>query len=301
MRNASADDVMQFAWIADDGGLDFVGFIDHVVMPWPAADGTPRSIYPPDTEIVEALVAMGFVAAATRRVRLRTTVLVLPQRHPAVVAKQLAAVDLLSDGRLDVGLGVGWLGAEFEALGVPFAERGRRTDEALDVMTRLWTQRDASVDGAFHQFDSMAMEPKPLQRPHPPLWFGGTTPHAFRRLVRWGVGWIAPVGAGVDEVAGAVSKLGRAATEAGRDPASFGVHAALKVGEVSLTEWILDRAGRLISAGATDLMMISGDPPGEPFGVQEHALRRVCEELAPLLRRTFGRSDAELVGEPCQP
>ena len=300
MRDAAADDVRQFARIADDGGLDFVAFIDHVVMPWPAADGTLRSRYAPDTEIIEALVTMGFVAAVTRGVRLRTAVLVLPQRHPAVVAKQLAAVDLLSGGRLDVGVGVGWLGAEFEALGVPFAERGRRTDEALNVMRQLWTLRSASVAGTFHRLDAMAMEPKPLQQPHPPLWFGGTTLPAFRRLVRNGVGWIAPIGAGVEAVQSAVSDLERAATMAGRDPAQFGINAALQVGEGTTDEWIFDRAGQLVSAGVTDLMFLSGDPPGRPFGVQEQALRRVCSEIAPVLRREFSGAAVDPVEEPCQ-
>ena len=300
MTDAVADDVRQFARITDDGGLDFVAFIDHVVMPWPTADGTPRSRYAADTEIIEAIVTMGFVAAATRHVCLRTAVLVLPQRHPAVVAKQLAAVDLLSGCRLDVGVGVGWLGAEFDALGVPFAERGRRTDEALDVMRQLWTLGSASVEGTFYRLDAMAMEPKPLQRPHPPLWFGGTTAPAFRRVVRLGVGWIAPVAAGVDQVRNAVSGLERAATEAGRDPAELKVQAALKVGEETKNERILDRAAEIVAAGATDLMFVSGDPPGGPFGVQEQALRRVCDEVAPVLRREFSGPALDLVDGPWQ-
>ena len=291
MESADAEDVREFARVADAGGLDFVTFIDHVLMPWPAADGTPRSRYPPDAHIIEAVVTMGFVAAATQRVRLRTVVLVLPQRNPAVLAKQLAAVDLLSSGRLEVGLGVGWLGAEFDALGIPFHERGRRTDEALEVMKLLWTERSANFTGSFHRLDGMAMEPKPVQRPHPPLWFGGTETVAFRRMVEWGVGWIAPVRAGIEEVERAVSEIDRAASDVGRDPVAFGVHAVVQMGEGRSTGWIFDRATRLVSAGATDLMFISGDPPsGAPFGAQEKALRRLCDEIAPGLRSKYGVS-----------
>ena len=303
IENPDAGRVREFARVVDGGELDFVTFIDHIVMPWPEADGTPRSPYPADTDIVEAVVAMGFVAAVTRRVRLRTGILVLPQRNPAVLAKQLAAVDLLSGGRLDVGLGVGWVDAEFDALGVPFGERGERTDEALEVMTRLWDEGSASFDGKHYRLDAMAMEPKPTQRPHPPLWFGGTGPATFRRMVRWGVGWIAPIWADVNDLGRALEDIEQAASDVGRDPGEFRVHAAVRIGEGQSTEDIIDQARRLVSAGASDLMFISGDPPsGGPSSPQEKALRRVCEEIAPTLRSLYveRRSDRH-ERSPCQP
>ena len=273
MTDAVADDVRQFARITDDGGLDFVAFIDHVVMPWPTADGTPRSRY-----AGRHRDHRGNRHDGVRRCGYPTCVPPYGCARPAPEAprRRCEAVGSRRPALRLPGSMLGWAsagsGAEFDALGVPFAERGRRTDEALDVMRQLWTLGSASVEGTFYRLDAMAMEPKPLQRPHPPLWFGGTTAPAFRRVVRLGVGWIAPVAAGVDQVRNAVSGLERAATEAGRDPAELKVQAALKVGEETKNERILDRAAEIVAAGATDLMFVSGDPPGGPFGVQETGL-----------------------------
>ena len=128
-------------------------------------------------ECLDQLAALAFLAACTERLRLLTSVMVVPQRHPVLTAKMLATIDVLSAGRLIVGCGVGWLKEEFEAVGAPdFAERGRVTDEYLDAFKVLWTADDPVYRGQHAQFENIMFLPKPVQKPHPPIWIGGESP-----------------------------------------------------------------------------------------------------------------------------
>ncbi len=171
---------------AEQAGFDSVWTGEHVVLPDPQE---PPSPVPAHVPMLDPLVALGFVAAHTERIRLGTGIVILPQRNPLVLAKELASLDVLSGGRLVFGCAAGYLHQEFRALGVPFQERGPRTDEGLDVLLALWTQEKPSHRGRFFAFEGVDAQPRPVQRPHPPLVLGGQSPPAFRRAVARGHGW----------------------------------------------------------------------------------------------------------------
>lgn len=177
--------------------------------------------YDVHTTFHEPLVMFGYLAAVTTTVELVTGVIILPQRQTALVAKQAAEVDLLSGGRLRLGIGLGWNPVEYEALGEDFSNRGRRSEEQVDVMRRLWTEQTVSYEGRYHTVTGAGLSPLPIQRPIP-VWFGAASDRAYERAGRLGDGWfpmMAP-GHGLDEARVAV---GQAAAAAGRDPAGLGM------------------------------------------------------------------------------
>jgi probable F420-dependent oxidoreductase len=152
-----------------------------------AADG--RIPAPSGSGLLEPMVTLSYLAARTRTVRLGTAMLLLPQRNPVYVAKEVSSLDWLSGGRVDLGIGVGWLKEEFDALNVPWERRGARTDEYLEVLRTLWCDDTSSFDGELYQLPNCEMFPKPVQQPHPPLHIGGETTAALRRAARHGQGW----------------------------------------------------------------------------------------------------------------
>ena len=176
-------------------GFHHIGISDHVVVATEVQSRYPYSktgtFFAQDTGVcLEQVTTLGFLAAATRRIRLLTSVLVLPHRHPVLAAKMLATLDVLSKGRLTVGVGVGWMAEEMRLLGAPpFAARARASDQYLSAFRELWTAAAPAQADEFVAFDELKFEPKPVQRPHPPLWVGGETPAARRRAGRLGDGW----------------------------------------------------------------------------------------------------------------
>ncbi|MCX6532672.1 MAG: TIGR03619 family F420-dependent LLM class oxidoreductase [Actinobacteria bacterium] len=179
---ASGEAMRQAAVLAEELGYSDVWVSDHVAVPT-GAD------YPPSAYVFEPLVALTWVAAYTKRVGLGTTVLVLPMRNPLIVAKMVASLDHLSGGRVILGIAAGWLEAEFNALGVPFAERGQRTDEAIDIMRRAWTDDHITADYPVHNAHFVSMRTKPQPQRHLPLWIGGHADVALRRAIAVGDGW----------------------------------------------------------------------------------------------------------------
>ncbi len=179
---ASGEAMRQAAVLAEELGYSDVWVSDHVAVPT-GAD------YPPSAYVFEPLVALTWVAAYTTRVGLGTTVLVLPMRNPLIVAKMVASLDHLSGGRVILGIAAGWLEAEFNALGVPFAERGQRTDEAIDIMRRVWTDDHITADYPVHNAHFVSMRTKPQPQRHLPLWIGGHADVALRRAIAVGDGW----------------------------------------------------------------------------------------------------------------
>jgi probable F420-dependent oxidoreductase len=151
--------------------------------------------HPSVGDALETFSILGVLAGATERLRLVTSVLVLPYRNPVLTAKMVASLDVLSGGRLTLGIGAGWLKEEFEALNSPaFSARGAVTDEWIAIFKQLWSQSPASFDGRFYQYTDIRCEPFPVQKPHPPIWVGGHSRAALRRTARHGDGWH-PVGA----------------------------------------------------------------------------------------------------------
>jgi len=179
-------------------GFSSVVIADHIVFPVTIKSKYPYTVsgaFPGQGDALEQLSLMAFIAGKTRALRLISSVMILPHRNPVVTAKMLATIDVLSKGRVTVGVGVGWLREEFEALGAPsFDRRGAVSDEYLRIFKTLWTQDPASFCGEFYRFESVRCLPHPVQQPHPPIWVGGHSKLALRRVARLGDGWH-PVGA----------------------------------------------------------------------------------------------------------
>lgn len=203
---------------AEAAGFESLWTGEHVVLPDPQAPPSPA---PPDFPMLHPSTILSHLAAVTDRVLLGTGIVLLPQRNPVVLAKELASLDVVSGGRLLFGLGVGYLEAEFNALGVPFAERGARADEYLAAMKALWTQEKPAFKGRFVSFDGIQARPRPVQQPHPPVIVGGASAGAYRRATSKANGWYgfaldvaatAACLAGLREMAGEVERpdeLGR--------------------------------------------------------------------------------------------
>ena len=177
-----------------------------------------RSGAPYYQQVQDAVVPLAFLAGRTSRIRLGTAVLIVPFFSPALLAKQLATLDIVSGGRLDVGLGIGWSRTEYEAVGAPFERRGARAEEFVAALRALWTEPVAAYQGEFYRLPPARMAPKPVQRPHPPLLLGGTARAALRRAGRLADGWVSGSTADLTKVGASIEVVREAAREAGRDP-----------------------------------------------------------------------------------
>jgi probable F420-dependent oxidoreductase len=214
--------VARLARAIEQIGYDHIDVFDHVVMGYPIA-GRPPGPYTPTMPILEALMTLAYVAAVTTRVTLGTEVLVLPQRHPTLVAKQVSTLDTLSGGRVRLGVGVGWQESEYEALGEDFTTRGARMDEAIVLLRRWWSEAQVDVAGPRYPVTAMAMEPKPPQGRRLPIWIGGLSEPAFRRVGRLGDGWLASRVSDAASARAAFDAIRRHAEAVGRDPATIGL------------------------------------------------------------------------------
>src|SRR5262245_15977202 len=226
---ASPDAIRQVAGHAEQLGFDSIWVSDHIVIPQSEADRFARGFG--DTTgigsmIYEPLTVLAFAAAFTSRIRLGTTVIILPYRNPLVTAKALSTLDVLSGGRVTAGVGVGWMEPEFVALGVPFHGRGALSDEYIEAMKVLWTQNRPAFHGRHVQFDNIGFEPKPMQKPHIPLWIGGNSRSAIRRAVALGDGWH-PTRALVPDLKAGLEYLHELCGLQGRDPRSLTIAARL--------------------------------------------------------------------------
>jgi probable F420-dependent oxidoreductase len=183
---ADPDGARRVAQAAEEGGFESLWTGEHVVLPDPQAPPSPS---PPDVPFLDPAVALAHVAAHTKTIRLGTGIIILPQRNPAVLAKELTSVDVVSNGRLTFGLGIGYLKAEFDALGIPFEDKGARAIEYLAAILALWTQEKPRYEGRFVSFSGIQSQPRPVQKPHPPIVIGGHSEPAFRRAVLHANGW----------------------------------------------------------------------------------------------------------------
>lgn len=214
--------VAQLAKGIEDIGYDQLEIFDHVVMGFDDVGGRAKSPYSARMPILEALMTLSFAAAVTERIGLGTEVLVLPQRQPVLVAKQISTLDTLSGGRARLGVGVGWQASEYEALGERFDDRGKRMDEAIELIRACWRDERIDFDGAAYQVNTMGMEPKSPQGGDLPIWIGGNSPAALRRVGRYGDGWLAGVFTEPEVAKRAMDTIREAAVAAGRDPEAIG-------------------------------------------------------------------------------
>lgn len=222
-----AADLIRFAQNAEALGFYCITVADHVIVPKNISVPYPYTVdgkYPGTGYHLEALMTMGFLAGATHRIRFITSVMIAPYRNPIITAKMLASLDVLSQGRVIVGLGVGWMKEEFENLQAPsFADRGKVTDEYIQAFRELWTKDNPSFNGKYCNFSDVIFLPKPVQQPAIPIWIGGHSRQAIRRAARLGDGWH-PIG-GVptiplepEDMNRDLTLLAEFAKAAGRDP-----------------------------------------------------------------------------------
>jgi probable F420-dependent oxidoreductase len=226
-RSAEPDALEALVQRGERLGFSSTVIADHIVFPVAIASKYPYTVsgaFPGSGDTLEQLTLMAFVAGKTRHLRLITSVMIVPHRNPVLTAKMLATIDVLSSGRLVVGVGVGWLREEFAALGAAdFDRRGAVSDEYLRIFKTLWTQNPASFAGEFYRFEALRCLPQPVQKPHPPIWIGGHSKVALRRAARHGDGWH-PVGANPaamlapPEFRALRDELFRLAEAEGRDP-----------------------------------------------------------------------------------
>ena len=209
--------VVELARAVERIGFDHLDVFDHVVMGLPV-EGRANGPYPPAMPIMEALMTLGYVAAVTERIGLGTEVLVLPQRQPVLVAKQVSTLDTLSGGRVRLGVGVGWQESEFDALGMDFHTRGTAMDEAIALLKSCWTDPSIDASGEHYPVEAMAMEPKPPNEGGPPIWIGGVAPVALKRAGTVAAGWLGVANATAESIA----TVKRHAEEAGRNPDTLG-------------------------------------------------------------------------------
>jgi probable F420-dependent oxidoreductase len=298
---ATADALETLVQRGEALGFHSVMIADHVVFPTTIASRYPYTVsgvFPGAGDALEQLTLMAFVAGRTRTLRLVTSVMILPYRNPVLTAKMLATIDVLSRGRVTVGAGVGWLREEFEALDAPdFEARGRASDEYLRILKTLWTQDPATFEGEFYRFAPLRCLPQPVQKPHPPIWIGGHSAPALRRVARHGDGWH-PVGANPAvplrpaELRASLDALARLTEAEGRDPARLTISFKAPVYDPSVTtltgsdrrpfagstQQIADDIGAYEKAGVSELIF---DFRSERL---DDALERM-ERFAPMLRR----------------
>jgi probable F420-dependent oxidoreductase len=272
-------------------GFHSVMIADHVVFPTVIASKYPYTVsgtFPGGGDALEQLTLVAFVAGCTRTLRLVTSVMILPYRNPVLTAKMLATIDVLSRGHLTVGVGVGWRQEEFEALDAPdFARRGAASDEYLRIFKTLWTQDSASFSGEFYRFDALRCLPQPLQKPHPPIWIGGHSLPARRRVARYGDGWH-PVGANPAvplrpaELRASLDQLFRLTEAEGRDPSALTISFKAPVYDVSAPT--LDGADRRPFSG-TAQQVVDDVATYEKLGVSELVFDFRSEHLPETLDR----------------
>ena len=267
---ASPEAITRLAKHGEALGFEIVNVGDHIVVPnniesrypytesgkpaieWAHGEGSGSGLF------LDQITTLAYVAAHTSKTQLLTSVMVVPYRDPVFTAKALATLDVLSNGRLIVGCGVGWMREEFEALGrPPFEERGAVTNEYIEAFKELWTSPTPSFDGKYCSFRDVVFEPKPVQKPHPPIWIGGESPAALRRAARLADVWY-PLGANprfplgtAAELKEAISRLRDLTQDKGRDPSSIGI-------AYSAEMWYDDRKTQYLPNG--ERRVFTGDP-----------------------------------------
>ena len=227
--------VKEYAQAAESLGYNHLLAFDHVLGA--NAESRPgwSGAYRHTNQFHEPFVLFGYLAGVTERIELVTGVIILPQRQTALVAKQTAAVDVLSGGRLRLGIGVGWNAVEYEALGENFHDRGRRSEGQIELMRRLWTEELVTFEGRWHKVTDAGINPLPVQRPIP-VWFGGRAPQTISRIARMGDGWF-PLFPPNDEGRALIEDMREQTSAAGRDPDAIGIESWVSIGRGSPDEW----------------------------------------------------------------
>jgi len=230
--------IRDYAQAAEGMGFEHIIVYDHVVGANAASRPGWSGAYNHNNPFHEPFVFFGYLAGVTETIGLVTAVIILPQRQTALVAKQAAEVDVLSGGRLRLGIGTGWNQVEYEALGENFHNRGRRSEEQIKLMRQLWTNELVTFDGRWHKVTDAGINPLPVQRPIP-VWLGGSADQVIKRVATIADGWF-PLMRPDDRVRAALDRIRSLATEAGRDPADIGIQSSVSIRESTPDDWRAD-------------------------------------------------------------
>jgi probable F420-dependent oxidoreductase len=301
---ASPDAIRSLAQQAEALGFESVWVADHIVVPrqvtssYPyAASGT--SPFNPDSPFYEPLSVLNFLAGCTQRIRLGTHVLIVPYRHPVFTAKILATLDVLSGGRLILGAGVGWMEEEFKSLALDsFRERGAVTNEYLRLFKELWTKDQPNFQGKYFQVSGIGFQPKPVQKPHPPIWTGGHTEPALKRAAALADGWM-PIGLRPpsllrpEEFGEKVDRLRTLIRQAGRAEGAVTIAFTAPIAFIRtpgksrpvLTGSPEEIAGDLRQYSGLGVQHFNFNLPGNSISEQQEAMDRVARDVIPLIAR----------------
>ena len=259
-RSIDAVELKRFARRAEELGFGSVLVGDHIVLP---TGGTSQYPYTADGSFsrgadepfLETMTLLGFLAACTDTIKLGSTVVILPYRNPVVQAKMFASLDVLTNGRIICGIGVGWLQKEFETLGMPYEQRGPMTDEFLQIFKLLWTEEDPVFHGKFYNFDGIEFHPKPLQKPHIPIWVGGHSRAALRRTAKYGDCWHTTRQT-PEFVARNIPYLRQQAERAGRDPDKLliSLKRSVHFSDLGVVEGTSTRSGGTLVASTQEII-----------------------------------------------
>ena len=284
--------IREYAQAAESLGYEYLSTGDHVLGANAGSRPDWRGPFTYKDLCHEPLVLFGFLAGVTHTLGFLAGILILPQRQAALVAKQAAAVDVLSNGRLRLGVGVGWNDVEYEALGEDFEDRGERIEEQIEVVRALWTRELVTFQGRWHKITDAGINPLPVQRPIP-IWFGGgpgsvggrssrLSDRVLRRIARMGDGWL-PTMDPDEEGRATIARLHEHMREAGRDPADMGLQGSVPIADQTPEEWV-QRALAWRELGATHLAVGTGNVGFSTVGEHVEALRRVKEAVEPALK-----------------
>lgn len=268
--------VRNYAQAAEDLGFTHILAYDHVIGANPASRPGWQPPYSHLDMFHEPFVLFGYLAGITKKLELVTGIIILPQRQTVLVAKQAAALDVLSGGRLRLGIGIGWNPVEYEALGQNFKDRGRRSEEQVQLLRKLWTQDLVTFDGRWDKVTDAGINPLPIQRPIP-IWFGATDERALRRLAKLGDGWF-PLMAADEKCRAALEKIRGYAREAGRDPKKIGIEGRISYGQGSPDAWLKELAAWR-KLGATHLSFNTMKAGLSSPGAHIDAIRRFKEVI----------------------
>jgi len=241
---AMPDGLAHLARTAEAAGIESIWTIEHVVIPvgyksrYPY-DPSGRIPAPENMPMPDPLLPLAYAAAVTKTLRLATGILILPQRHPLYVAKEVATLDVLSGGRVILGIGIGWLEEEFTALGIPFAERAGRTAESVRALRSLWKDEPEAFEGKYYRWPAVESHPKPVQRPGVPIVVGGHTEGAARRAGRYGDGFFPGV-TDVDKLRHLLGVMRAECARVGRDPAVIEITAGMTLPDLDLVRRLQD-------------------------------------------------------------
>jgi probable F420-dependent oxidoreductase len=276
----------EYAQAVEDAGFDHVLTAEHVIGGHPDRAGGEQ-IHTYDVPYHEPFVLLGYLGAVTTRLELVTSILILPQRQTVLVAKQAAELDLLTGGRVRLGVGVGRNWMEYEALNEEFSDRGKRIEEQIQVLRRLWTEELVTFDGRWHHLDRVGLNPMPVQRPIP-IWMGSFRGRVVERVIervgRLADGWFPQFPPGED-LAAVLDRMRGYATAAGRDPASIGVEGGIAVRRDDDPQRWVDRATAFRALGATHLRVITAGGGFETPSDHLAAALRWIDAVAPLRGR----------------